>query len=81
MSSTSTIALGSPNFPSIDSWVLIQPDPPKSSILHSFQITINVEKHDAEGRDLNLVDKLATNAPMTPRYLVIITPTGVKDRD
>jgi hypothetical protein len=33
-----------------------------------------VEKHDAEGHGLNLVDKLTTYAPMTPRYLVIITP-------
>ena len=42
-----------PNFPSADSWVLVQLNPQEPPIVLAFQMTINAKEHDAEKSGLD----------------------------
>jgi len=68
----------STNFPTVDSWLLTQPTPQESLILLIFQITPNEDKHNANVGGLVRVGKLV--AADMEKYLVVITPMGVKPK-
>ena len=69
------------NFAAVDSWVLTRPDPGKPPILLTFQMTLNMEKHDTKESGLERVNKLTAGIPHdAQRYLVILTPMNVKPR-
>jgi len=64
------------NFPSINSWVLIQPTFLKDPIFIMFQITINKSNHNVKQEGLDFMDQL--NIPTnTVRWLVVLTPKGL----
>jgi len=64
------------NFPSVDSWILIQPDPKEPPIFIMFQITINASSHGVNVKGLELIDTLPTPVG-TRRCLVVLTPSDV----
>jgi len=63
------------NFPTNASWLLIQSTPP---ILLMFQIILNGEEHNIGKSGLDKVGKLV--AAGVQKYLVIVTPMGVKPK-
>jgi len=67
------------NFPAVDSWVLIQPNPQEPPIFLAFQITTNVDSHDAKRKGLDKVDKLGIPDD-AHRYLVVLTHTGAEPK-
>ena len=64
------------NFPAIDAWALVQPDPEEPPIFMTFQITINKTSHDAKRKGLEMVDALDIPDDAR-RFLVVITPKGI----
>jgi len=67
------------NFPSVDSWVLVRPDPQGSPIFFIFQITINANTHDVKQKGLDMVDAL--DIPKDAwRCLVVFTPREVNPK-
>ena len=69
----------SPNFPTIDSLLLIRPDRNLPPILLMFQITLNQEEHDVKEVGLCAIDRLKL-PPDTRRYYVAVTPRGIEPR-
>jgi len=67
------------NFPVIDSWVLIQPNPQEPPIFLAFQIITDVGSHDAKRRGLDKMDELGIPED-AQRYLVVLTPTGARPK-
>ena len=66
----------SPTFPSVDSWVLVQPNPREPPIVLAFQMTINKKEHDAKPSSL---DWLRMLVPLDAKvYHVILTPEAVE---
>jgi len=65
-------------FPTINSWVLTQPAPQGTHVLLRFQITTNEGESGVEKDSLEMVDKAVEER--IKKYLVVITPTGVKPR-
>ena len=61
----------SSNFPSIDSWVLVERSP-KPPILLAFQITVARGSHDAKKVGLERLDKLAPAG--IRKHLIVFTP-------
>lgn len=67
------------SFPTIDSWVLVQHHPHDTPTFLTFQITTDMEQHEVKRSGLDKVDKL--DIPFgARRYLVVLTPTGVKPK-
>lgn len=62
------------NFPSVDSWLLLEPTP-RHPVLLKFQITLNKTEHVILKTGLDIVDKLAPLAK--ERYLVVVTEEGL----
>jgi len=67
------------NFPAIDSWVLIRPDPKKPPIFIMFQITITTSTHDVKQEGLDRMDQLQVPKDAL-RWLVIFTPKEAQPR-
>jgi len=67
------------DFPAIDSWVLIQPNLQEPPIFLAFQITTNVDSHDAKRKGLDKVDKLGIPGG-AQRYLVVLTHAGAEPK-
>jgi hypothetical protein len=67
----------STEFPTIDSWLLVQPTPQSRPIL-IFQIVLNTEKHGVNKSGLDITKKLVTAD--TEKYLVVVTPERVQPK-
>ena len=66
------------HFPTIDSWLLVQPTLQGPPILLAFQITPDEDECEVDMSSLARVGKLVTAD--TKKYLIIITPTGVQPK-
>jgi len=63
------------NFASVDSWVIVKPNPEEPPIVLAFQMTINKKEHDAKPIGL---DRLRALVPEDAQvYYIVITPEEV----
>ena len=67
------------NFPTFDSLLLVQPNPQEPPILLIFQMTVG-DEHDAKKTGLDMVDKMVAGVRDIKKYLVIVTPEGMRPK-
>jgi len=71
--------LQSSNCPTFDSLLLVQPNPRGPPILLAFQMTVGNEC-DAKKIDLDMVDKMVAEVKDIKKYLVVVTPEGMRPK-